>query len=88
MTNYIVLSDGRDVLGVWCSTKSVRASRWGLELSLTYPGCDIWVEAHASFDDLKMRHPDLDFAAHRPEPIGSMLRTRAPSSPAWPVPAL
>lgn len=82
MTHFIVLTESSSVLGVWASEKTVDASRWGFELSLTYPNCRVRVEQAPDFESLKERLGGLDFAGHRPEAVG--LRVRA-SSGRWPA---
>jgi hypothetical protein len=83
MAHFIVLSEAQAVLGVWSTPHGVAASRWAMELGLTYPGCRVQVEQAPDFDALKSRLPELCFGAHAPEPVDPLVRKRAPSSPGW-----
>ncbi len=77
MPYFIVLADQQTVLGLWEDHRDVAASRWGLELSLTYPRCSVMVRQAASLDELRARCPGLQFGDLQAEPLS---KSRAPAS--------
>ncbi len=85
MPFFIVLHDHDGLVGVWTTPDEVAATRWGLELSLTYPGCRTLVRRASDFETLKAQHRNLDFGNHVAQPVGRMRRpsvSRGVSSPA------
>jgi hypothetical protein len=53
MPYFIMLRDRQGVVGVWSTNHRVSATRWGLELSLTYPRCGVVVRQAPSFAAFK-----------------------------------
>jgi len=75
MLYYIMLRDREGVVGVWSTNSGVSATRWGLELSLTYPGYGVIVKSAANFEAFKQSEPGVDFSGHDAE---SLDRRREP----------
>jgi len=71
---FIVLRDREGVSGVWSTDNRVSATRWGLELSLTYPGCGVIVRCAESLSALAALEPTLDFSAHVAESLDAPSR--------------
>lgn len=69
MRYFIMLRDREGVVGVWTTDSGVSATRWGLELSLTYPSCGVIVRKAASFEAFKAQEAALDFGGHEAESL-------------------
>lgn len=69
MPYYIMLRDREGVSGVWSTASQVEATRWGLELSLTYPGCGVVVRNAPSFAAFKAMEPSMEFGTHEAESL-------------------
>lgn len=69
MPYFILLRDREGVVGVWTTEDGVTATRWGLELSLTYPGCGVVVRRAASFAAFAAGETALDLRGHDAESL-------------------
>ena len=69
MPHFILLRDREGVVGIWTTDDGVTATRWGLELGLTYPGCGVVIRRAASFAAFAATEPGLDFTGHAAESL-------------------
>lgn len=67
MTQFIVLSDGPEVIGLWQTERETTAARFRLTLGLTYPHCEVDVVAAQDLTSLRQTRPDTQ--SLRPERI-------------------
>jgi hypothetical protein len=77
MPHFILLRDREGVVGVWSTEDGVTATRWGLELSLTYPGCGVVIRRAASLSAFAATEPSLDFSGHDAEPLDVRRRPKS-----------
>ncbi|NJK90223.1 MAG: hypothetical protein HC923_13100 [Myxococcales bacterium] len=69
MPYFIVLKDREGVLGVWTTRDRVVATRWGLQMSLTYPGCGVTVRRAPSLQALIATDRDPKLEVRRVESL-------------------
>jgi len=82
MSYYILLRDREGVAGLWTTNDGVTATRWGLELSLTYPGCGVVVRKAATWSAFVDSEPTVDFTGHVAESLAERRSPRSDRQPA------